>query len=53
VAYNARDVHLAYSMRSACRERLARVKAVLDVNVLGKQPRFLGEQIPVGMAGLP
>jgi len=51
IAYNARDVRGRSGLRSACRERLARVKAVLDVNVLHKQPRFLGDQIPVGTAG--
>ncbi len=44
---NARDVPVALSVKSFLREKLACVKAVLDVNVLGTKPRFLGEKVSV------
>ncbi|MHB1080137.1 MAG: SanA/YdcF family protein [Prosthecobacter sp.] len=44
---NAQDVPLALSVKTFLREKLACVKAVLDVNVLGTQPRFLGEKVSV------
>lgn len=47
VGYNARPVSGALGIRTSVREYLARVKAVLDVHVLGTEPRFLGDQIPI------
>lgn len=44
---NARDVPVALSVKTFLREKLACVKAVLDVNVLGTQPKFLGEKVAV------
>lgn len=44
---NAKDVPVALSVKTFLREKLACVKAVLDVNVLGTQPRFLGEKVSV------
>lgn len=44
---NAKDVPVALSMKTFLREKLACVKAVLDVNVLGTQPKFLGEKVAV------
>lgn len=41
---DAKDVPVALSVKTFLREKLACVKAVLDVNVLGTQPRFLGEK---------
>lgn len=45
--FNARDVSVAVAPRTFLREKLACVKAVLDVTVLGTRPKFLGEKIPV------
>jgi SanA protein len=44
---NAADVPVALSVKTFLREKLACVKAVLDVNVLGTQPKFLGEKVAV------
>lgn len=46
--YNAPDVGGAGGAAVRAREVLARVKAVLDVRVLGTRPRFLGEPVPIG-----
>jgi SanA protein len=42
---DAKDVPVALSVKTFLREKLACVKAVLDVNVLGTKPRFLGEKV--------
>jgi SanA protein len=44
---NAKDVPVALSVKTFLREKLACVKAVLDVNVLGTRPKFLGEKVAV------
>lgn len=44
---NAKDVPVALSVKTFLREKLACVKAVLDVNVLHTQPKFLGEKVVV------
>lgn len=44
---DAKNVPVALSLKTFLREKLACVKAVLDVNVLGTQPRFLGEKVSV------
>lgn len=44
---NAKDVPVALSLKTFLREKLACVKAVLDVNVLHTQPRFLGGKVVV------
>lgn len=48
IAFNAQDVPVASSPRVWVRERLARVKAVLD-NIVNAQPKFLGETIRIGV----
>ncbi|MFW5842832.1 MAG: SanA/YdcF family protein [Spirochaetota bacterium] len=47
VGYNARPISGPLGIRTSVREYLARVKAVLDVHVLGSEPRFLGDPIPI------
>lgn len=44
---DAKDVPVSLSVKTFLREKLACVKAVLDVNVLGTKPRFLGEKVSV------
>lgn len=44
---NARDVPVSLSVKTYLREKLACVKAVLDVNVLGTKPKFLGEKVGI------
>jgi SanA protein len=51
IAYNADAVTGSVGLRTSVREYLARVKAVLDVHVLGTEPRFLGERIPIQPGG--
>lgn len=46
--YNARGVTGVRSVRTRVREKLARVKALLDCWILGTQPRFLGPRIRIG-----
>jgi SanA protein len=47
-AYGARDVEGPAGVSTSLREYFARVKALLDVHVLGAQPKFLGEPIEIG-----
>lgn len=44
---NAADVSVAVAPKTFLREKLACVKAVLDVTLLGTRPRFLGEKVSV------
>ncbi|OYW76637.1 MAG: hypothetical protein B7Z37_08070 [Verrucomicrobia bacterium 12-59-8] len=44
---DAKDVPVALSVKTFVREKLACVKAVLDVNMLGTKPKFLGEKVSV------
>lgn len=46
VAYNARDVQGEAGLKVAFREKLARVKLLLDL-VFNKQPKFYGEKITI------
>lgn len=46
IAFNAQDVPVSRSPRIWVRERLARVKAVLD-NIFNTDPKFLGETIVI------
>ncbi|MCT4601616.1 MAG: YdcF family protein [Marinifilum sp.] len=44
VGFNAKDVNIHYGLKTMLREKLARVKMFLDLQ-LGKEPKFLGEKI--------
>lgn len=46
--FPARDVEGEAGRKTQLREELARVKAVLDVKVLGTKPKFLGDPVPLG-----
>ena len=48
VAFNARSVSLAYDKSTRIRELLARVKVLLDIYILNKQPKFLGDPVKIG-----
>jgi len=48
IGFNAREVGGGGGLRTKCREQLARLKAVLDVYVFAKKPRFLGPRITIG-----
>lgn len=53
IGYNARDVYAAHASDTPVREKLARLAAVLDVNVLHTKPRFLGAMIEIGSVPAP
>jgi SanA protein len=46
--YVARDVTRSVGFKTHAREHLAKVRAVLDVNVFMRQPKFLGELVRIG-----
>ena len=48
--FNARDVDAFSSFKTNIREELARVKTVLDVWILKKEPKFLGDPIQITQA---
>ncbi len=48
IGFNARAVASAPGFRTNLREQFARVKAVLDVCLLGTRPKFLGPRIEIG-----
>jgi SanA protein len=47
VGYDAADLRGSRGMMTHLREYLARVQAVLDVTLLGTQPKFLGEAVVI------
>lgn len=47
VGFNAKDVSARFGWKVMLREKLARVKMLLDIMV-GKQPKFYGEEIHIG-----
>lgn len=51
VGYCAEDAPARWHLRVRARETAARTKAWLDVHILGKSPRFLGERETVWMIG--
>ena len=48
VAYPASDVRVMDGLRTRLRESVARVRAILDVTILHRQPRFCGPRIQIG-----
>ncbi len=49
IGYNARDVDLGDASGAHKREKLAKVKAALDIYLLRTKPRFLGPKISLGV----
>jgi SanA protein len=49
IGFNAPEVPEWFNSNTQFRERLARVQMVLDLFLLGTQPRFLGEPIRIGV----
>ena len=47
VAFNAKDVPSQYSLKTKIREYFAKFKAVIDLYITHKQPKFLGEEIEI------
>lgn len=46
VAYNAKDVSMRYGFKTHIREKLARVKMLLDIT-FGVNPKFLGDPVVI------
>ncbi len=47
VAFNARSVSRRYGWKVHVRELLARVKLLIDLYIINKQPKFLGEKVEI------
>ena len=45
VAFNAAGIRFGWALKTYIREAFARVKAVLDVDLLGVEPKFLGPAV--------
>ena len=48
IGFNARDVNLYTGFKTQLREKLARVKVFIDLYLINKQPKFLGDKIEIG-----
>jgi SanA protein len=46
VGFNAKDVSVNYGFKTQLREKLARVKMMLDL-IIGVEPKFLGEKVRI------
>lgn len=51
VGYGARGAPRGYGSKVRFRETLARLAALIDVYILGRGPRFLGDPVEVGLRG--
>ena len=49
IAFDAKDVGEAYGRKTMLREYFAKVKAVIDLYLLRKQPKFLGNTININI----
>ncbi len=49
VAFNAGDVPDHFSFKTRMREYFAKTKAIIDLYLLNKQPKFLGEEVKIKM----
>ncbi len=47
IAFNAKTVSARYDKYMPIRETLARVKAFIDLFIINKKPKFLGDPIPI------
>ena len=48
IGYNAKDVSYRAGFKIRMREYLARVKVFIDIYLINKKPKFLGEKIDIG-----
>ena len=46
IGFNAKDVNNNYGLKTKIREKLARVKMLIDL-LIGKEPKFLGDKIEI------
>lgn len=49
VGFNAQEVSNSYGFKTNLREKLARVKTILDIHLLGTEPHFYGEKVEVDL----
>lgn len=49
VAFNAKDVPSQYSLKTRIREYFAKFKAVIDLYIIHKQPKFLGDEVKINV----
>jgi SanA protein len=49
VGYNAQDVKPIYGLKVQVREIFARVKLMIDLFIINKQPKYLGEKVIISM----
>lgn len=47
IAYNSKDVGLFFGIKTQARELFARVNAIIDVHILHKRPKFLGQKVNI------
>lgn len=47
IGFNAKDVSTGYGLKTTIREWFARVKVFIDLYVINKQPKFLGDKIDI------
>ena len=47
IGFNAKDVTTPAGLKTKIREYFARVKVFLDIYLLNKQPKFLGEPVQI------
>ncbi len=47
IGFCAQDVPMTYGMKTGIREHFARIKLFVDLYILNKQPKFLGEPIQI------
>ena len=48
IGFCAQDLTTRTGLRTQLREQFARVKTILDLYILNRQPAYLGEVVPVG-----
>jgi SanA protein len=49
IAFDAQDVEMPRALKVQVREIFARVKLMIDLYLINKQPKFLGEKVIVGL----
>lgn len=47
IAFNAKDVGNQFGFKTKLREIFAKVKVIIDLHLINKKPKFLGEPIPI------
>lgn len=50
IGFNAQEVSQSYGFKTKLREKLARVKTILDIYILGTEPHFYGDKVEVDLS---